>query len=91
MSVDTNGKNREHKELDISYIERFQNGDIDAFNTIYGFYKNPIYYFGLKLMQNQADAEEVVQETFLSVYKNIQMLKSPSIKSNRWKQVKASP
>ncbi len=77
MSVDTNGKSRDHKELDVSYIERFQDGDVDAFNAIYDFYKNPIYYFGLKLMQNQADAEEVVQETFLSVYKNIQMLKHP--------------
>ncbi|MDF9837797.1 MULTISPECIES: RNA polymerase sigma factor [unclassified Breznakia] len=69
-------KTGNRREIDVEYIERFRNGDIEAFNVIYDFYRDSIYYFGLKLMKNAADAEEIVQETFVNVFENIQVLKS---------------
>lgn len=65
------------KCIDESYITRFQAGDVSAFAYIYDYYKDSLYYFSLKLMQNQADAEEVVQETFIRAYEKIHTLEQP--------------
>lgn len=62
------------KKLDVKYIERMKNGDMDAFNTVFEFYKDSIYYFSLSYVKNTADAEEIVQETFIQVLKNIHKL-----------------
>ena len=62
------------EKLDIKYIEELKNGNVDAFNTIFEFYKDSVYYFSQSYVKNNADAEEVVQETFIQVLKNIHKL-----------------
>lgn len=63
------------KRIDTKVVEQFAKGDKKAFEDIYEFYKNSIYLFSISLLKNQADAEEVVQDTFIKVYQKIHTLK----------------
>ena len=51
-------------------IARFQDGDVYAFEQIVHRYKDPLINFIYHYLGNRVDAEDVVQETFLRVYKN---------------------
>lgn len=57
------------------YVEKFKAGDMEAFEYIYQYYKNSIYYFAFSITKNKADAEEVMQNTFIKVFNSIQTLK----------------
>ena len=63
------------KRIETEIVERFAKGDDKAFETIYEFYKSSVYVFSLSLLKNQADAEEIVQDTFMKVYQKIHTLK----------------
>ena len=41
------------------------------FEKIYNEYKNLVYNLALQYVQNQTDAQEITQDTFLSIYKNL--------------------
>ena len=56
---------------DEELIERFQNGDVYAFEQIVHRYKDPLLNFVYHFLGDRIDAEDVVQETFLRVYRNI--------------------
>ncbi|MBN1349892.1 sigma-70 family RNA polymerase sigma factor [candidate division KSB1 bacterium] len=63
----------EDKNIQISdeiLIERFQHGDLYAFDLIVKRYKNQLLNFIYRFLGNQEEAEDLVQETFLRVYKN---------------------
>ena len=66
------------KVIDKSYVEDFQNGNKEAFEYIYSYYKESVYFFVMTMTKNVADAEEIVQDTFIKVTKNIKSLKSPN-------------
>lgn len=66
------------KSIDPKYVKRLQKGDPVAFDEIFRFYKDSIYFFSLSLVKNQADAEEIVQETFIQVLNHIDTLEKPS-------------
>ena len=52
------------------------------FEKIYNEYKNIVYNLALQYVQNQADAQEITQDTFLSIYKNLNSFqKKSSIKT----------
>ena len=55
---------------DEELIARFQNGDVYAFEQIVHRYKNPLINFVYHFLGDRIDAEDVVQETFLRVFKN---------------------
>lgn len=66
-------KHDETKNIQVSdetLIERFQNGDLYAFDLIVKRYKNQLLNFIYRFLGNQEEAEDLVQETFLRVYKN---------------------
>ncbi|MDQ0359770.1 RNA polymerase sigma factor [Breznakia pachnodae] len=64
------------QKIDLKYVKKLKNGDRKAFDYIYNYYKDSIYYFALTLLRNEADAEETVQETFIKVIENINKLKN---------------
>ena len=66
------------KTIDVKYVKLLQQGDNDAFEEIFRFYKDSIFYFALSFVKNRADAEEIVQDTFLQVLKHIGELEKPS-------------
>jgi RNA polymerase sigma-70 factor, ECF subfamily len=55
---------------DEELIERFQKGDVYAFEKIVQRYKDPLLNFVFHFLGDRIDAEDVVQETFLRVYRN---------------------
>jgi RNA polymerase sigma-70 factor (ECF subfamily) len=61
-----NQKNISDEEL----ISRFQNGDLNAFDLIVRRYKDQLLNFAYRFLGNLEEAEDVVQETFLRLYRN---------------------
>lgn len=53
-------------------VERASAGDYGAFDTLVGLYEDRIYNLAIKMLTNEEDAHEIVQETFLSAYKNLE-------------------
>ncbi len=56
-------------------IAQAQAGDSEAHSKLFCAYKDKVYYFALKILKNQQAAEDVVQETAILVFKNIQKLR----------------
>ena len=54
---------------DEDLIERFQQGDANAYELIVKRYKNQLLNFVFRFLGNQEEAEDVVQETFLRVFR----------------------
>lgn len=65
------------KRINVKYVKEFQNGSIEAFEKIYRYYNRPLYYFLYSILNSDADTEEVLQLTFIRVYKKIHHLKKP--------------
>lgn len=51
-------------------IERVRSGDVDAFDQLFHYYSQKLYGFALRYLKSEADAEEVVQELFLYIWKS---------------------
>lgn len=58
------------KYTDEELIARFQNGDDYAFEEIVHRYKNRLLNFVFRFIGQEDEAEDIVQDTFLKVYKN---------------------
>jgi len=56
---------------DRELLERIRAGDISACDDCVRIHSHAIYRLALRLMRDPADAEDVVQETFLSAFKGI--------------------
>ena len=61
---------------DEELIARFQDGDVYAFEQIVHRYKNPLINFVYHYLGDRIDAEDVIQETFLRVFKNKHLYKN---------------
>ncbi len=55
-------------ELYESCIMKIAAGDKDALRTLYEHTKSAVYGFALSIAQNTQDAEDVLQDTFVSIY-----------------------
>lgn len=67
---DLQEKKKQPSPSDEELIARFQNGDVYAFEKIVYRYKDPLINFVFHFLGDRIDAEDVVQETFLRVYRN---------------------
>ncbi|RNI33600.1 RNA polymerase sigma-70 factor [Hanamia caeni] len=50
------------------YFQRLAKGDASAFETIFELYKRRVFGVALKMLKSETDAEEVVQDVFLSIW-----------------------
>ncbi len=64
-------KNRDARAecADTTLIQRWQDGDADAFDELYSQHAPAIYRLGWAMLQQTQAAEDVVQETFLRAHK----------------------
>jgi len=63
--------------IDPKLVREFQNGDEEAFAKIYKIYSDRIFFVAFNHVNHEEMAQDVVQNTFLSVYKSIRKLKVP--------------
>lgn len=63
---------------DPELVERFRKGRSSAFRELVRRYQGKVYALALRLTSNQADAQEVLQDTFLSVYRKIETFRGDS-------------
>ena len=56
---------------DLSLVRRARDGSFEAFDTLVGRHERYLYTLALRIVRNEQDAEEVVQETFLGVVEHI--------------------
>ncbi len=59
-----------------SIIERAQKGSEEAYRSIYDRYCRIVYTLAFQMVGNHTDADEIVQETFIRVFKNIHKLRN---------------
>ncbi|PWD98869.1 RNA polymerase sigma factor [Marinilabilia rubra] len=58
-----------------AHVKKLKGGSMEAFNQLFEAYSHRIYGFGLKYLKSEADAEELVQDVFLKLWRNRQKLK----------------
>lgn len=60
------------KKSDDQLVAELKHGDQSAFSELVARHQAKVYQLALKLTRNEADAEDVLQETFLRVYNRIE-------------------
>ncbi|CAM3763642.1 RNA polymerase sigma factor SigW [Marinicrinis lubricantis] len=60
-----------------------RDGDRSAFAELVDLYKDKIYHLGYRMLGNAHEAEDIVQETFLRVYRSLKSY-DPSHKFSTW-------
>jgi RNA polymerase sigma-70 factor, ECF subfamily len=68
---------------EVRLIAASQRGDHDAFSRIVRLYKDRVFNTAFRLLGNQAIAEELTQDVFISVFRNIAGFKGQS-KFSTW-------
>ena len=56
---------------DVLLVERLRGGDVAALDILMERHSNRVYRLAREITRNEADAQEVVQDVFLSVYRKI--------------------
>ena len=67
MTINTNSQSN---FTDEELIKKFQDGDLYAYDLIVRRYKDQLLNFAYRFLGNLEESEDVVQETFLRLYKN---------------------
>lgn len=60
---------------EVYLIEQCKKGDLNAFEQIIRQYEKKAYYIAFRILRHHEDVEDVLQEAFLKVYKNMNNLK----------------
>jgi len=67
---------RDHSER--SLVQRAQRGDQEAFATLFHLHKKRVYSVCLQMTKDVADAEDLTQEAFLQVFRNVKSFRGES-------------
>lgn len=70
-AADRKTLNRARALHDVGLVQRFNTGDESAFAEIVTRYRSPLLHAAFNLLHNQADAEEIAQDTFLRAYRGL--------------------
>jgi len=65
-------KKMSRKEVDQALVDKFIAGDNSSFEELLNNYASKIYAMALRLTKNPEDAEEVLQDVFVAVYRKIE-------------------
>jgi len=63
------------RERDRALLQRFVSGDDSAFAELYDTYWERLFVYAVRVLGNEEDAEDAVQETFVSFWKYRQRAK----------------
>jgi RNA polymerase sigma-70 factor (ECF subfamily) len=59
---------------DVTLVSRARDGDVRAYETLVLRYQGQMYRFALRMLANRSDAEDVVQEVFLTAWRRLDQL-----------------
>ena len=66
--------------MDISFlVKRAKDRDITAFSELYSLYSEDLYRFALYMLNNKEDAEDAVQETVITAFKQLSNLRDDNL------------
>jgi RNA polymerase sigma-70 factor (ECF subfamily) len=77
MQLATNSDERYAELPETELITRAQQGDEFAFEALYRRFARTVYTVAHHMLGNHHDADEVLQETFIRIFKNLSRLRSP--------------
>jgi RNA polymerase sigma-70 factor (ECF subfamily) len=89
----TTAKNPNHKNVkdnDFDLIQSINSGHVDKFHDLVKRYEQNLYNFGLRMCRDHSDAEDMVQETFLNVFRYLKNFRHESKFKNWLYKVAAS-
>lgn len=66
------------KEIDVKLIADLKSGKLEAFDKIVERYQRKIYALSFNITRNQMDAEDVVQDVLLSIFRKIDSFQGKS-------------
>lgn len=61
-------------ELDIEFVERLRQKDEGAIKIFLNEFKVPLYNYIYRMVYSKEDAEDILQESFLKIFKNIKKI-----------------
>ena len=67
-----------NRVLDAELIKRAQQGDSDAFATLFHTHKTRVYSLCLRMTNNAAEAEDLAQDAFLQVFRKLSSFRGDS-------------
>lgn len=65
------GDARNYTDPNLAIIERCRRGDRKAFQELYNLYAKAMFNISVRILNNSDEAEEVLQDSFLKVFGNI--------------------
>ena len=68
----------EVKDIHIQLVKRCKKGDAKAQYTLYKSYVDAMYNTAMRLMKNQMDAEDIIQESFIQAFSKISSFRGES-------------
>ena len=61
----------------VQLVTAAQNGDQKSFEALYGIYYGKIYALARMILKNESNAEDVLQDTFITAWRKLGTLKTP--------------
>ncbi len=72
------GQKSDAEAPDEALVEKAKAGDLAAFEKLMGRYDRRVYSLALRILRHEQDAEDVTQQTFLSVVENLSSFRGES-------------
>jgi len=69
MTAEKNQNRKIVKDNDFDLIQAINSGQTDKFHDLVKRYEHKLYNFSLRMCRNPSDAEDMIQDTFLNVFK----------------------
>ncbi len=69
MTTAKNPKRKKVRDEDCDLIQSINSGQVDKFHDLVKRYEQKLYNFSLRMCRDHSDAEDMVQDTFLNVFK----------------------
>jgi len=66
------------KEADLALVARCRDGDLAAFEELYRAHAGRLYSLAMRMLGNAADAEDLLQEIFLSAHRKLESFRGDS-------------
>lgn len=90
MTTAKNPNRQKIKDEDSDLIQRINSGQLDQFHDLVKRYEQKLYNFSLRMCRDHSDAEDMVQDTFLNVFKYLKDFRYESKFKNWLYKVAAS-